>query len=559
MNTIKKFLFLSVVGMSLSAMNGCTDDYEDINSDIKTIYTVEPERFLYNTQAYTGANGWEWYYDYYYAQMRWLQYGCRTVGNTTTSFTYFNPNIWKQRYENSFLNTGSYMKHMEYLVNTEVPEADRDQYTHAVEAARVTLIYQSIFTSDAHGSLPYTQGWALRSGGDITEPEFDTQETLYGIWDEELKTAINKFKSATNQKSIANYDMAFKGDMSKWIKTANALRLRLALRWMKRDMSKAKAIASEVLASGEIPSSVDDSFVIWLSGKESNHGDFEAVQDLIRPTITFMGYLKKYNDPRKRMFFRINNLTEENVAKWNAANPDDQLSEYDRWEGGTSNFDNLTDAKWTKIHKTRTMDGNIDMRPLNLPQTRMFSGYYDGGSGGTWLPKLTYADFCFMAAEFVLEGVNSNKTAEQWYTDGVRASLELWNKAGDFCKIHNYEAMTDEEINTFMTQDGIKWNASIGKEQIYAQSYVEHFKNINESHALYRRVGYPNPTSPIIANEACTVNGTQQAIPRRTPFYYPLEGTTNYANQVKRIDDMKQDADFGDPSDAFGRIWWDKK
>ena len=554
MNTIRKNIIM-IAGAFTLLLSGCTSDFEDINSDVRTIYEVEPERFLYNVQANTSANGWEWYYDYYFAQMRWLQYGCRSVGNTATTFTYHNPNIWRQRYENCYLNTGSYMRHMEYLAS-KLPDAER--YAHAVEAARVTLIYQSIFTSDAHGSLAYTQGWSLRSGGDITEPEFETQDVLFGIWDEELKTAINKFKSSSNQVSIANYDMAFKGDMSKWVKAANALRLRLALRWMKRDMSKAKAIAGEVMGSSELPSSTDDGFVIWLSGKETNHGDFESVNDLIRPSKTLMGYMKKYNDPRKRMFFRENNLTPENVSKWNAANPDDQLSEYERYEGGTSSFDALSQVEWAKMYKSRSMDG-VNMTPLNLPQTRMFSGMYDGGSGGTWWPKLTYADFCFMAAEFVLEGVTSSKTAEQWYTEGVKSSLELWNKAGEFSKIHNYEAMTNAEMNAFLEQDGIKWDASIGKEQIYAQSFVEHFKNINESHALYRRVEYPNPTSPIIANEACFYEGALQSVPRRFSFSYPMEGTSNYTNNYNRLKKMEEDPDFGNVTDAYGRIWWDKK
>ncbi|MDR1381739.1 MAG: SusD/RagB family nutrient-binding outer membrane lipoprotein [Tannerella sp.] len=554
MNTIKKQILTAAAVLALLS-GGCTDRFTEYNTDIRTIYEVEPERFLYNVQASTSANGWEWYYDCYLAQMRWLQYGCRSVGNTLTTFTYSNSNIWRQRYENSFMTTGSYMRHMEYLA---ARRPDSARYAHAVEAARVTLICQSICTSDVHGSLAYTQGWSLRSGGSITEPEFETQETLFGIWDGELKTAIDKFRTATGQVSIANYDMAFRGDMTKWIKTANALRLRLALRLMKRDMNRAKAIAAEVLASADIPSSTDDSFVIWLSGKETNHGDFEAINDLIRPSITLMDYMKKYNDPRKRMFFRANSLTAENVARWDAANPGDRLDEYGRYEGGTSDYDALTAAKWVKMYRTRSMDGT-NMSPLNYPQTRIFSGMYDGGSGGTWWPKLTCADFCFMAAEFVLEGVASARTAEQWYTDGVRSSLELWNRAGDFCKIHDYEAMTPGEINTFMSQDSIRWDASIGRAQIYAQSYIEHFKNINESHALYRRTGYPNPSSPVVANEVCKVDGVTQSVPRRFVFANPIKGTTNYENQLKRLEEMRKDPDFGDIANAFGRVWWDRK
>lgn len=553
-----------MTGVATLSFNSCSTDFEEINSNVATIYEVEPERFLYDVQSSTRSSSWEWYYDYYVAQMRWMQYGARRIGNTNTTFQYTNNNIFAQRYSNCFLTTGSYMKHMEYNVNTTIPEAERSQYSNVVEVARITLIYQGLFTSDTQGSLAYTQGWSLRSGGNITEPEFDTQEELYTIWDAELKGSINKLKTNTNQKSFADYDMAFKGDVSKWIKAANAIRLRLALRYMKRDMAKAKAIATEVLsASAELPASTDDSFIFWMDGKYSDNSDYQSVNDLIRASKGFMDYLNKYNDPRRRMFFRINNLTDENLAEWNATNPDNQIpTSLGRWVGGTASFDLLKDKTEMVKYAENTLDPEnraLDMQPVNKPQTRIFSGFYDKGSGGTWFPNVTYADFCFMAAEFALEGVTSNKTAEQWYTEGVRSSLQLWNKVGEFCKIHDYAAMTEEEMNTFMAQADIKWNPTKGKEQIYTQTYVEDFKNSNESWALYKRTGFPNSTTSILTLEECKANGTVQTVPRRMRFSYPLEGTANYANEMKKLEEMAKDPNFGDMTNEYGRIWWDIK
>lgn len=558
MNTIKKILLATAIGTTAClSFNSCTDDFVEINSDVRTIFEVEPERFLYRVQS--AANGWEHFYDVHQAQMCWLQYGVETGGNGEFKYTYFNPNLWKQRYEEIFIKTGSYMRHMEYLVSSsDASDADKARYQPAIEVARINLIYIAMLTSDVYGSLAYTEGWSLRSGGENAEPAFDTQESLFALWDTELKNAINVIKSASNPVSIANYDMSFKGDWNKWVKAANALRLRLALRYMKRDMAKAKSIATEVLGSSDIPSSTDDSFVVWLSGMETNHDDYSEIHNNVRPSVNFMSYLKKYNDPRKRMFFRINNLNEENVAQWNAANADDNLSEYSRWEGTHPSYDTKTLAEWVKINKSRTM-GGTNMTPLNIPQARIFRGTYDGGSGGTWFPRVTYADFCYMAAEFVLDGIPSSKTAEQWYTEGVRSSLELWSKAGQYCDIVDYQAITEAEINEFMAQDDIKWNPEIGREQIYAQAYVEHFKNNHESHAQYKRVGYPNENSPVITMIVPYTNNVRQEIPRRYVFNYPLEGTMNYANQVKRLQDMSADPEFGAIDDTFGRVWWDKK
>ena len=562
MNKYIKPLVLFCAGGLMLLQNSCTDDFVEINSNVETIKELEPERLLYNVQTSTKSSSWEWYYDYYLAQMRWMQYGCRVIGNTATTFTFTNSNIAEQRYRLCWLNTGSYARHMEYYVNSNLSGV-ADQYSNVIEAARVTLIYQGIITSDFHGSLAYSEGWGLRSGSGITEPKFETQQALYDIWDKELKTAISKFKTNTNQKSFVGYDMAYNGDVTKWIKAANGLRLRIANRLMKRDMTKAKAIAAEVLASSEteLPTSNEDSFIFWLDGKYSNNGDYESVNDLIRASNGFMNYLNKYNDPRRRMFFRINNLTPENITAWNAANPSNLIPvNTGRWVGGTASYDLVSTSGETVKYMQRTLDPSgeaIDMQVVNKPQTRIFSGYYDKGSGGTWFPNLTYADFSFMAAEFVLDGVASSKTAEQWYTTGVRASLELWNKVGDYCKIHNYEAMTEAEITAFMNQPDIKWDASKGREQIYVQTYVEDFKNSNEGWALWKRTGYPTTTSSILALEECKVNGKVQTVPRRTRFYLPLAGTPNYDNQVEKLETMKADPEFGDPASEFGRIWWD--
>ena len=249
-------------------------EFVEINSNSSTVYEVDPVSFLYKVQTSTRSSSWEWYYDYYTAQMRWMQYGCRVIGNTPTVYTIWNPNIGEQRYRLCWLDAGSYMRHLEYYVNTNMPD-EADSYSNIIEAARVSLIYQGIITSDFHGSLAYTEGWNARSGGTVTEPKFDTQQELYTIWDAELKTAANKFKTNTNQKSMVGYDMAYNGDAQGWVKAANALRLRIALRLMKRDMTKAKQIASEVLAAtADIPAKNDDSFVFWLEGKYSENGDY---------------------------------------------------------------------------------------------------------------------------------------------------------------------------------------------------------------------------------------------------------------------------------------------
>lgn len=548
-----KRLIIKSLGLIIAiiTMSSC-EDFVDINRSPATISEVDPETFLYEVEL-CSATGSEWY-DAYACKLRWVQYCANIWGYSTTNFTYFTDGIGSGVY-NDYIDAGSYMKHMEYYVNENMPE-QADKYKAVIEMARILFIFKGLYATDMHGSLIYSEGFSLRSGGDNNTPKYDTQEELFTKWDSELKNSISILQSATNQIDISGYDQVYGGDQSKWVKAANALRLRIALRWLKRDPEKAKSIAAEVL-SGSIFSSTDDSFILYMDYKQGQGHDYQSIGDMDRASIPFMRYLNKYNDPRRRIFFKPNNCTPENIALYNETHQDDPIpTTVTRWEGGTVSYDYRT----TDVgYKTRDNLNGLSMRVMCSPQVRLWYGADNSGSAGQWYPLITYADFCLMASEFVLDGVSSDKSAKEWYEEGLRASLKQWSEIGAYCAVENYEAITDEEINTFLAQEGIAWDESIAKEQIYCQFWVESFKNNNEGWCNWRRTGYPNETSTIVTFDPVMVNGEKQRVPRRKQFSYPLEGSTNYENVVESIQTMASDPEFGDIDDEFGRFWWDKE
>ena len=119
--------------------------------------------------------------------------------------------------------------------------------------------------------------------------------------------------------------------------------------------------------------------------------------------------------------------------------------------------------------------------------------------------------------------------------------------------------MLFRSISRFIAQEGVAWNPSIAKEQIYCQAYVEHFKNNNEAWTLWRRTGYPNQQSQIVTFDKVMINNSEQQVPRRVRFSYPVEGVPNYDNKYKSIEEMSKNPEFGQVVDEFGRHWWDKK
>lgn len=57
---------------------------------------------------------------------------------------------------------------------------------------------------------------------------------------------------------------------------------------------------------------------------------------------------------------------------------------------------------------------------------------------------------------------------------------------------------------------------------------------------MYKRTNYPSTTSMLVTWEPINVYGELQQVPRRKKFTMPAEGSANYANQVKRLEDMQK-------------------
>lgn len=570
MNRIYKIAFLFIIGIMSVA---CTDDFAELNTNPKSLPKTPPEQMLYTTIVDWATSGHYWIG--WASKTRWMQYGVSIWGYGPTGYTYFSNDIGNSLY-NEYIRMGGNVTNMAYQSSqTENPTA----YDDLNAVAQIILIAKGIQTSDLFGSLVYSEGWQARNGKSDDEsllPAFQSQAELSEKWDDKLKFCVATLKASTaGQVSLAGYDRAYNGEIKKWIKAGNAVRLRLASRLLKRQPDKAKAIAAEVLGASteEVMGNAGDSFIFWFDVLYTNihSGDWHSSRDMLVASRALMTYMNRNEDPRRRMFFRINNLTPENIAAFNAENSKPELvipEGTTRWEGASASRQDWSvssadypAAVYDRNYPNRTLGSGsnaINMRPANSPQSRLWKGNDNDGSGGNWTPVITYSDFCFLAAEFVLQyNVQSAKTAQQWYEDGVRESLKQWNEIGKYCDIIDYSAMTDDEIEVFMSQSDIKWNSSKALEQIRSQAFVDYFGNVDESWAQWKRTGYPNKDASIIKFDVPVPVNAIGVVPRRVKFSYPNEGVHNYENYKKRLDDMSADSQFGAIDNEWGRVWWD--
>jgi hypothetical protein len=131
------------------------------------------------------------------------------------------------------------------------------------EAIALTLkaFYVSALT-DIFGDIPYSE--AFRCVDDnIVHPKYDDQKDVYSSICEDLKLA-NQLYNTSSEYEGAGFDLLYNGDLKKWQKFTNALRLRLLLRQSKQiDVSSEM---SEIVSDCELFRSNDDAAILRFTG-----------------------------------------------------------------------------------------------------------------------------------------------------------------------------------------------------------------------------------------------------------------------------------------------------
>jgi hypothetical protein len=95
--------------------------------------------------------------------------------------------------------------------------------------ALVLKCYISSLLTDMFGPVPYTEAW---KGTDNTLPAYDSQETIYRDVIAKLETANTLLQE---EGAEIGGDILYGGDLLKWKKFANSLRMRLLLRMSAKD------------------------------------------------------------------------------------------------------------------------------------------------------------------------------------------------------------------------------------------------------------------------------------------------------------------------------------
>jgi hypothetical protein len=543
----------------LMCFTGCSDNYmTEMNTDPSKAPTIDPnaQLTLAELETYGQYNIDQVYRNYIYAFTQQLM-GCWNTTNYGGRFLADDNEM--SRLWIDYYSTG--IKNLTDLINNTKNDSTNVNIT---AMGRIYRVYMMSIITDIYGNVPYFEagkGFIDKN----SKPKFDSQKDIYADFFKELKEAGASLNE--NKKAVTG-DVIYKGDVAKWKKFANALRMRFAMRISDVDPATAQTEFESAMndAAGYISAADDDALIHYMSvafsfGDES-YSDYRgnSLSKLFygndpanNPSYicsTFFNQMLNTGDPRTFMYARCYydglmsltspdnriDVTDEVVAKGLLAprNPGDYS-----WEPWPSGY---YSDKVAAIAKTNSKANPNLAREV---EPKLANNFLKSDNPGV---IITSAEVNLLLAEAKLKGWNVSGDVQSYYNAGVTAAIRMLTND------YGCTTVSDADIQTYLTNNGIGHTAEQAKQAINTQAWILHFTNPSECWANVRRSGYPRLAPPDSATYY-KVLVDSKTIPVR--LCYPvLEGSYNHDNYVQAIEDMGIDA----AKDNWNvRVWWDTK
>ena len=434
------------------------------------------------------------------------------------------------------------------------------KYKNMFYITRIYYVFLALANTDTYGAMPFRE-YAQARIPETNNVKYDTQEEVYDAMFRMLEQAVDSINpNDASQYKIDSDDICYFGDVNKWLRFANTLRLRMALRISNVAPERAKQEAENALNNqyGLMQSNADNMQTvpkyapIEMGGNDSG-GDENA---LAMCSVAYGG---------------------ESVMSWDLEQFYRNLStgggKYQIKTGRTGYEEKTIDPRclvcWYRAKMTSTSIAageeslredfvgckrgaqapDIDMGVLNYSITRtepkpasknLNKNYWFNYSRPTvWLG---YSESLFLKAEAALRGWTGQDLtmdAEGYFRAGVQASMDYYEIDSSAAQsyIEGLKVLND---GTFASGDREKI-----LEAIITQKWMAVFPNGNEGWADFRRTDYP-----ALANQLTNVSGGD--VPEgkmiKRLLYPNSESSNKYFNEHSELQAANTQGT---------RLWWD--
>ncbi len=389
---------------------------------------------------------------------------------------------------------------------------------------KVTAMHR---VTDVFGPIVYT------NFGDLTNAGiYDSQETAYKAFFADLDIAVANLTADVDSQKFAAFDLSYEGNYHQWIKLANSLRLRLAIRISMANPTLAKAEGEKALSQPEgLMTDNTDGFFVNGTGThpltviDNSWGD-------IRMNASMESILSGYDDGRINAYF-------------SEVNPKDVVT--------------------TPVVPGK-LKGIRNGLPLQLTDAGAQKAAYinfaviNDAIHTSKVQLMTTSEVYFLKAEAALRGWAGAGTAQANYEMGISTSFEQHGVAGASVYMTDNTSVPANYVDpvnaannaTALSTITVAWDGASTNEEklerIITQKWIAMFPEGQEAWSEFRRTGYPK-IFPVVSNQSGGDIDTNIQI-RRIPFV-DSEKSTNAANVTTATGFLKG------PDHGGTRLWWD--
>jgi hypothetical protein len=388
--------------------------------------------------------------------------------------------------------------------------------------ASILRVATMLRVTDTYGPIPYSRIGLV----DSDAIEYDDVRDIYHNMIADLDNAIALLKSyiasATSESPITKYDVVYNGDFNQWIKFANSLKLRMAVRIAAVDTEYAKGIMADAIAGGAIETNAGNAYI---PTEDNPYYKASHLWGDLAVSATLSSYMNGYNDPRRPAYMTLAG------------------SNYTGVRMGINN-----------INKNRYSNSTLFSKPAFTANS----------------PLLAFcaAETAFLKAEAALRGwiAGGDAAARAYYENGIRLSMEqhgvvLGNYLDGTTSPATYNGDTSTGTISVATPITVSWSdaettQNTKLEKIITQKWLANYPLGFESWSDHRRTGFPQ-FFPAVHNLSSSgsigaVINTSSRMARRLPFP-ESQYQGNNENVLKAVQML------GGDDAAYTDLWWAKK
>lgn len=534
MKKINQYKLLAGV-FALSLLSSC--DYEEINTNpyemteemgkMDGIAVGGPittlERFV--TPVGTQADGTDvinqYQVAYHLSADIWSGYFSENNNwfSGNSHMTYYLQDDWvSATYRNSYTETfGSWKKVKQEAEKANMPEA--------FALAQILKISAWHKTLECFGPIPYTHAGEMA----LVIP-FDSEEEVYDAMFNDLQSAIAELTPLAEAKGqvVPDFDAVYAGDAEKWVRYANSLMLRLAMRlkyiapekakqWVKTALEQEYGVMEAKTDEAQMSTGAGYVFVNNIAYLAGNYNE-------ARMCTSMFAYLAGYEDPRLGKYF-LPSTSEKAILAFDEKSyapvppghtkGDNYYKEYSQ-----PNMTSATPTYWMRASEVYFLRAEA---ALQWPEFGNAESLYKQG----------------VQMSFDENGLSASE-AEEYLTNGktpLAVSIDGYSASAPTQATTEFSGSTEDKL-----------------EKIMIQKWIALYPNGQEAWTEWRRTGYPK------LNLVQTNNGAGQGVTKEkgirrmiypNSFSQSAEDKANYEDAVSKLKD---------PADKpTSRLWWDTR